>query len=166
MNKEDRASPFDELARGLDQGTISRGRALRLAGGALLAAMVPTLFPREAEAISRAKRRCRRKEGIYLSRGECRCAWTSNAGEGATGFACNGNSDCFCTESAEGRGFCTLGGAVTAMGCSTSAECPTGNTCTVLRYYGGGSCTISADCPATDEGCIRGTCWLTYCRLP
>jgi hypothetical protein len=40
---------FDDLARGLDDGTISRKRAFRLAGGALLAALVPTLFPREAE---------------------------------------------------------------------------------------------------------------------
>jgi hypothetical protein len=30
---------FDDLARGLDDGTISRRRALKLAGGALVGAM-------------------------------------------------------------------------------------------------------------------------------
>ena len=36
---------FDDLAKGLDDGTISRRRALKLAGGALLAAVVPSVFP-------------------------------------------------------------------------------------------------------------------------
>jgi hypothetical protein len=60
---------FDDLAKSLDDDTISRRRALKLAGGALLASMVPPLFPREAEAINRAKRRCRRR-GESTSRGE------------------------------------------------------------------------------------------------
>ena len=50
---------FDDLARGLDDGTISRRRALKLAGGALLAAVVPSVFSREAEALS-ARKRCHR----------------------------------------------------------------------------------------------------------
>ena len=54
---------FDDLARGLDDGTISRRRALRLAGGALLAAVVPSVFSREAEALS-ARKRCHRKRGL------------------------------------------------------------------------------------------------------
>jgi len=36
---------FDDLAKGLDDGTLSRRRALKLAGGALLGAVAPSLFP-------------------------------------------------------------------------------------------------------------------------
>jgi hypothetical protein len=35
----------DDLARGLDDGTILRRRALKLVGGALLAVVAPSLFP-------------------------------------------------------------------------------------------------------------------------
>src|SRR3712207_9450890 len=59
---------LDDLARGLDDGTLSRGRALKLAGGALLGAVVPSLFAGEAEARRRcnARCRCRRKGGTRV----------------------------------------------------------------------------------------------------
>jgi hypothetical protein len=72
---------FDDLANGLDEGTLSRRRALKLAGGAPLAAAVPSLFPREAEARRRLspKRRCKRR-GIWLAAADasspCRCSST------------------------------------------------------------------------------------------
>ena len=55
---------FDDLAKGLDDGTISRRRALKLAGGALLAAVVPSVFPAEAQALS-ARKRCHRKGASF-----------------------------------------------------------------------------------------------------
>jgi hypothetical protein len=48
---------FDELAKGLAEGTISRRRALKWVGAAVLAAAVPPLFPTQAVALSRRQRR-------------------------------------------------------------------------------------------------------------
>ncbi len=67
---------FDDLAKGLDDGTISRRRALKLVGAAALGAALIPVMPKQAEALSRrARRRCRRKGGIPLERGNCHCAF-------------------------------------------------------------------------------------------
>ena len=47
---------FDELARGLANGTISRGRALKLVGGAILGGALLSLWPGEAQAHRRRRR--------------------------------------------------------------------------------------------------------------
>ena len=52
---------FDNLAKGLDDGTVSRDQVLKLVGSALLAVVFPPLFPRHADASSKARRRCRRR---------------------------------------------------------------------------------------------------------
>src|SRR5215211_6181587 len=109
-------------ARGLDDGTISRGRALKLAGGALLGAVVPfSVFPREAEARRRcnARCRCRRKGGTRVPEdptSPCRCASTCDSV-----IRCHSNENCICAMTTEGEGFC-FGG--TPVGpCTTSADC-------------------------------------------
>ncbi len=159
---------FDELAKGLDDGTLSRRRALKLAGGALLAAVVPTAFSREAEAANRAKRRCRRRGGVYVSRGDCRCAITCppNYDE----FTCHSNPDCSCIKTVTGRGFCAHITAQHLAGCSTSANCPAGEECVVIPGCpgSGGTCTTSADCSAAGLGfaCVNGTCQFTGCHSP
>ena len=157
---------FDDLAKGLDEGTISRGRALKLAGGALLAVVVPTLFPREAEALNKAKRRCRRRGGTYLSKGECHCATHCSHT-----ISCNGTSSCSCVEKADGSGgFCansTQG--FTGTDCVTN-PCQSGQTCIVIRgcsFPGvGGFCDSVSGCPNTSLGCIKGTCQFTACASP
>jgi hypothetical protein len=157
---------FDDLARGLDDGTISRRRALRLGGGAVLAAIVPSLFPREAEARHRcnARCRCRRRKSRYLSHGECHCALTCSTT--AANPPCHGNDSCICGESVEGSGFCFLPGAV-GKACSATSECPTGAVCVRIRGCpeSGGSCTASTDCPS-GNACLNGRCQRTFCFAP
>ena len=55
---------FDDLARGLATGTISRGQALKLVGSTVLDAALMPLFPDTAQALTRSQRRkCRRGGG-------------------------------------------------------------------------------------------------------
>jgi hypothetical protein len=160
---------FDDLARGLDDGTISRRRALKLAGGALLATVVPPLFPREAEARNRAKRRCRRRGGIYLSRGTCHCAITCDFASDQ--FTCQSDPGCTCFMTVTGRGFCAKGTGRTAV-CSSSADCePSLNEVCVVNpgcADSGGTCTTSAQCQSSNPNyaCVNGTCQLTACASP
>src|SRR5919202_1550052 len=60
---------FDDLARGLDDGTISRRRALQLFGTAALGAALMPLMPEQAEALTRtARRRCRHQGASHWRR--------------------------------------------------------------------------------------------------
>jgi hypothetical protein len=82
-------SSFDELAKGVASGTISRSGALKLAGGALLAAVIGgsvAIDEAEAETDRRCKgkktisnRRCPEGESVCRQReGQiCRCAKTA-----------------------------------------------------------------------------------------
>ena len=158
---------FDDLARGLDDGTISRRRALKFVGGALLASMASPLFPREADAIS-ARRRCRRKRGIFVppaTSSGCRCAAKCNSDPSK--FTCHSNKNCSCNETTEGTGFCAENESLLFNGCSPAdgVNCPTGYTCVVNRgcVGSGGSCTTRTDCPTPAYGCINGRCQQTFC---
>src|SRR5918911_3867260 len=107
---------FDDLAKGLGDGTISRSRALKLVGAALLATMIPPLFPRPA--VASAKKRCKKRKGTFLTAGECNCAWTCNTRDFSK-FVCNGNPNCQCSERLDGSGFCAdFTGAPPVRGCS------------------------------------------------
>ena len=68
---------FDELARGLASGTITRRQALKWMGAGIVGAAAATAgFPNTAQALMRRqKRRCRDKEGIPLENGHCHCAF-------------------------------------------------------------------------------------------
>jgi hypothetical protein len=159
---------FDDLARGLDEGTLSRRRPLKLAGGALVAVVLPSLFPREAEAVNRAKRRCRRKGGVYLTKGNCRCAITCPFTSDK--FTCHSNPNCVCMQTLTGSGFCADNSSNLATGCSSNAGCPVGKEC--LFNPGctgsGGSCTTEAQCKAINQfyACVNGTCQFTGCASP
>src|ERR687884_2337520 len=87
---------FDDLAKGLEDGTVSRGRALKLVGGALVGAVVTSLFPREADARRRcnARCRCRRKGGARVPAdptSPCQCA---NKCTTKRALHCHNNSEC------------------------------------------------------------------------
>ncbi len=56
------ADHLDGLARGVADGTISRGRAIKLAGAALVGSAL-TLFGASQEADAVTRRRCRRRFG-------------------------------------------------------------------------------------------------------
>src|SRR5437764_426691 len=93
---------FDGLARGLDDGTISRGRALKLVGGAALGAALLPLLPKQAEALTRKFRRaCRSRGGVQLDNGNCSCAITCTTPSSIT---CNNNDSGVCHETVSGKG--------------------------------------------------------------
>ena len=70
MTQETRASSFDELAKGLASGTISRRKALRLMGAALFGAALVPLLPEQAQALTnKQRRRCHTEGGTVCSSG-------------------------------------------------------------------------------------------------
>jgi hypothetical protein len=124
---------LDELARGLAENDISRRQAIKWAGYSVLGATLTSMgFAERAEAISlsrRFRRRCRRKGGTPLEKGNCHCA--ASCGDVPTQFTCAGSSACICVQTTEGTGFCANGTtACDAIGtCSKSSECPLGSKC-------------------------------------
>ena len=155
---------FDDLARGLDAGTLSRRRALKLAGGALIGAVVPSLFPRDAEALNRAKRRCRRRGGTYASSGNCHCAITCSFS--AEQFPCQSTPGCTCFKTVTGSGFCA-GSPILQTRCSSTEGCAQDRVCVFNPGCegSGGSCTsatVATDCPS-NMGCVNGKCQITAC---
>jgi hypothetical protein len=112
---------FDGIAKSLNN-SFSRRRAMQgVLGGAVLAAVAPSLVPRPAEAGSRAKKRCRNKGGVYMEKGTCHCTSTG------CNLTCHGNPDCHCYETTEGRGFCA--GYGHTKDCTTTADCQSGEVC-------------------------------------
>jgi hypothetical protein len=124
---------FDDLARGLDAGTVSRRRALQLFGAAALGAALMPVMPERAEALGRrARRRCRRQGGIPLERGDCHCAW--QCGPDPAPFSCHGNTNCRCYKDPSGRGFCGSGSG--NGGCMKNSDCDPDRRCAVNTCAG------------------------------
>ena len=115
---------FDNLVRGLADGTISRRQALKWAGVGIVGAMIATAgFPESAEALTR--RRCRDKGGVPLSNGNCDCAF--QCGADLDRFNCQSDSRCYCLEKGSGGGFCGYGGNDPQCGdfepCDSNRDC-------------------------------------------
>ena len=160
---------FDDLARGLDDGTISRGRALKLFGAAALGTALMPVLPKHAEALSRnARRRCHRKGGVPLEKGNCHCAIT--CAFASDKFTCQGNPSCTCFKTVTGSGFCAATTPSLQTRCSPTEGCSVGPVCVVNPGCpgSGGSCTpatVATDCPS-NMGCVNGRCQLTSCVSP
>jgi hypothetical protein len=155
---------IDQIARSLARGVSRRG-ALKGVAVALLTAVAPTRVPNPVLAADRARRRCRNKQGAYLAHGECHCALTCPT---EATFTCQGNEDCFCGETVEGRGVCVIEGAVTIPGgCAASSECVGGAKCVRIRNCpeSGGACSPTTACPA-GNACLNGHCQRTFCFNP
>jgi hypothetical protein len=76
MTDQTRERSFDALARGLASGEVSRGKALRLMGAALVGGTLGSLGIGEAAAAPPAPRGCKRdgkkcKEGSQCCSGNC-----------------------------------------------------------------------------------------------
>jgi hypothetical protein len=153
----------DDLAKALTDRNISRKRALGLARSGLLAVLIPTLTPRPAEAD--AKRRCRRKGGVLLSHGTCRCAAKCGITDPHK-FYCGGGNSCTCRESVEKTGFCSsITGSYSDAGCHSSAECNEGKRCIMVDFPS--TCPAGPACPCdATQACIDGICRHTYCVPP
>jgi hypothetical protein len=158
MSPEARDHSFDELARGLASGSISRGRALRLMGAALVGGALASVGMHEAFADPIG---CKRN-GKACKKGTQCCS--GNCGEGGTcackpySSACTNNSEC-CS------GFCNQFGVCDQN--VVACECEDG-------FINPGLCTMAAcgDTTAQDRLCNsfcvsagRGSGVLSECFL-
>ena len=134
---------LDELARGLAENDISRRQAIKWAGYSVLGAALSSMgFAEPAEALGRRQRRkCRRKGGTPLEKGECHCGYRcefASPGPPADRFVCENNPSCACVKTTEGRGFCAdIRAGSSGPLCSRSSQCPSGMRC--ARYMPSGS---------------------------
>lgn len=145
MSPEAREHSFDELTRGLASGTLSRGRALRLMGAAVVGGALASLGIGEAAADQ-----CKRNGKACKKNSQC-CSGTCAGGTCAaacvsSGGSCGIDSDC-CS------GFlCDNGACATCRSnegsCSTHGQCCSG-------YCAGGTC---APCPADRVMLSNGSC--------
>jgi hypothetical protein len=101
------AGTFDDLATGLDTGAISRGRAMKLAGAALVASAMGLFAVGNAEAQEvvtegRRRRRCRQRGGNFCntSGGGARCSICCGEGRRRR-RACCGSNGCNCCRPGE-----------------------------------------------------------------
>ena len=173
---------FDDLAKGLDDGSITRRRALKLVGAALLSSALMPLFPRQAHA-SKAKRKCLHKGGTWLTSTDpvspCHCAQTCSSTSTFGTLHCHSSANCICLETVEGKGFCS-GNGECGSGCSSNADCsgctlPPGSKlvprCVVIPdsvTCGAHKCFATADCFnsfGAGYACITGICQKTICTV-
>lgn len=101
------AHSFDDLATGLDTGAITRGRAMKLGGAALVASALGIFGARDADAVELGaegirRRRCRRKGGDFCntSGGGTRCHICCGEGRRRR-RACCGSEGCNCCRPGE-----------------------------------------------------------------
>jgi hypothetical protein len=144
VSQETTNRSFDELASGLASGSISRGRALRLMGAALLGGAL-SFTPKVAEAAI-TRHQCDRA-------GECRngscCGRTDTTrgtccGGGGTGVscfpaaaACGTRVQTLCATTTEGETTC-LAACFLNVPCNSTADCVSGSVCAV--FPSGNSC--------------------------
>jgi hypothetical protein len=119
--------PFDDLARSLAEGNLSRRRALRLFGAALVGMMMASVPGMASAEPCPRERRCRR--------GTC-CPEPLVCVEGET---------CLCPN---GREFCPGG---TQQGTDTC--CPEGYRCCTIQDPEGGGNLASICCPTVGSVC-------------
>jgi len=152
---------FDDLVRKFSAHAGSRRRALELTGAALLTGVVPPLFPRDVEAMSR--RKCHKKNGRYLSSGQCHCTYSCETHHNVD-FHCHGNRHCYCYQTVAGDAFCM--GASAPSSCTADDQCATGFRCIVTLDCSRAdvSCTGPADCGG--GLCLNSRCMTTFCATP
>ncbi len=94
MSPEARERSFDELARGLASGNISRGQAIRWAGYSVLGAALSSVgFADTAEALTRRQRRRCRRRGHIICGGQC-VKPTTNYNCGGCNIFCDLGQSC------------------------------------------------------------------------
>ena len=125
-------------------------RQTKWAGYGVLGAALSSLgFAESAEALTRRqRRRCRRKGGTPLERGECNCAF--NCETSPEDIVCEDNPNCSCTQTIEGRGFCAdFFVRCPTETCSSSSECPRGSKCLVNTCCDGPAVCLPSCPPST-----------------
>ena len=135
------AESLDEVAKGLAEGTISRGKAIKLSGAALLGSIgLLSLFP----GVAGAQGQCEDRPAISNRRcPESPCG------------ACPG---CFCARTVSGRKRCLYfneAGCPPTDQCDRNSDCPGDEVCIRVGGCCGGSpnnlcvppCPPASECP-------------------
>jgi hypothetical protein len=134
VSQETSNRTFDELARGLASGSISRGKALRLMGAALLGGTLASVVgigeaAGDPPGCKRHGKHCKRDN--QCCSGNCSSSGTCvGGGLGClpNGDSCGGNGEC-CSGNCS-NGFCCASGRVglsngtCAIPCGSPAACP------------------------------------------
>lgn len=130
---------FDELAKGLASGTLTRVQALKLLGGAVLGAMLVPLFPERASADHSDEDGC---PGLSKPCGSTCCGVAEDCCDGV--ICCDPGEDCCAGACCEVGKVCVGGYCVCAPG---TTEC-------------------GSDCcdPATEICGEDGRCHNTFCE--
>ena len=159
MSQESTNRSFDDLARALAEGSISRRRALKLFAGSAIAALIPSRaladddclrvchvpFDRETEecdfanartiCVSRRERRRHLENHPCDCRGRCANCLTppvvcSSTDSCGSPPGCEGDPNCFCMGTVEGTAFCHRDSLCGDLQtCTTTVDCPPGYAC-------------------------------------
>ncbi len=150
MTEETRESSFDALAKGMASGTLSRGKALRLMGAALVGGTLTSLgiggVAAAADLCKPTGKKCKKDNQCCSGKcegGTCAPACTSN------GATCASGSEC-CS------GICNTTITGTCGPCrETNASCTSGSECC------SGNCSSSSGTcqPAAGTGPNRERCF-------
>ena len=110
MSEETRERSFDELAKGLAAGTVSRGKALRLMGAALVGGALASV-PGVAWAAKPAGERGCSTAGFTRVKGRCVCRGSllTPVGGGEPICSCGGQCRVSCADCPSGT-ICVQGG--------------------------------------------------------
>src|SRR5215216_877638 len=164
MSPEARDHSFDELTRGLASGTLSRGKALRLMGAALVGGTLASLGIGEAAA---APGGCKRN-GKHCTRNDQCCSLNCDSSSGtcaaapptcvSDGGACTADEPC-CSGNCSGTTCaCRPTGSVcTDLSQCCTAHCENEKCCIPEDTSAFGFCNSDADCCGGLE-CIDGIC--------
>jgi hypothetical protein len=166
MTREMSERPFDELAKGLASGSISRGRALRLMGAALVGG---TLTSFGIGGVAEADNECKPTAKKCNKNKQC-CSGNCSGGKCAAcpsgQVLCNGS--CVSTSCSEGQIFDSSSCACVAQCvpnqriCTADTPCCNGDVCANngrCCTEQGGTCTFSSQCcgnlscPTADGTC-------------
>jgi hypothetical protein len=176
MSPEARDHSFDELTRGLASGTLSRGKALRLMGAALVGGTLALLGIGEAAA---APGGCKRN-GKHCKRNDQCCSLNCDSSSGtcaaapptcvSDGGACTADGQCCsgllcdngkCATCRSNGGSCAAGEPCCSGNCSgTTCACrPTGSVCTDLSQCCNAHCENGKCCiPELQDTSAFGFC--------
>ena len=159
MSPQAREHSFDELARGLASGEVSRSKALRLMGAALVGGTLASLLGiGEAAAAPPAPRGCKRDGKKCKESSQC-CSGNCEGGTCAV-------AQCIpFTESCTADTQCCSGICGGILGSVCSPCRPNGSSCAAGEPCCNGSCvngiccrTVGSTC-TTDTECCTGNCF-------
>jgi hypothetical protein len=154
---------LDELAKGLATGTLSRGKALRLMGAALVGGALASI-PGIALAKPNKPEGAKCKHDKQCASGNCSSSGTCAPCVSA-GLACTANGQCcsgLCRTDRFGEGFCAAAPPICTPECPGDCGCfftPDGTTtcinCPLGICVGFGPVTSCEECITRGEVCTR-----------